>query len=609
MAKVRILDDTVVNQIAAGEVVERPSSVVKELVENAIDAGASDVKVVLANGGRSGIEVIDNGAGMAKEDALLAIERFGTSKIRETEDLTHIATLGFRGEALPSIASVSRFGLHSREAEDQSGFGVAIRIEGGKLRNVEEQSLPTGTKVEVKNLFFNVPARKKFLRAENTETGQVKAIVADFAIAYPAIRFSLVVDGREVQSYPAAADFAARIKQLKIAGSKPIIGEESLELEGASASFLYALCQPVECVSSSARLRLLVNGRSVRDSLLLKAVRDGYGTFLRPGKYPTGVIALTLPSEEIDVNVHPQKTEVRFRSPSGVFRALSLVVNRAIEGVSLSPEQSKGSYSPRTWDLASTEVASQTAREQGAGLRELRRYPYPDTRPAEQPEFGFVPVDISSESPNGAPTAERVTADTVGIQALSSMRYVGQVFELYLLLEGAQRFAMLDMHAAHERVTFFRIKQQFLQGQVAAQTMLIPETIILAPDRIESVRRGISALAKLGVECDVFGNDALVVRSLPAALGAVSAKALFDDLMAMPEWADWEQVLDKRLDEVLSRIACHGSVRSGRVLKEQEVYALLSALEEVEAAAFCPHGRPIVKFFSESDLEQMFGRA
>lgn len=587
MSTIRILDDKVVNQIAAGEVVERPASVVKELVENSIDARATEITVAIANGGRTSIEVLDNGCGMSKDDALLAVERFGTSKIRSTDDLQEIATHGFRGEALPSIASVSKFRLFSAT---ESGEGVQISIDGGTIRDVREASLQPGTRIVVQQLFFNVPARRKFLRTENTEAALVRTLMHDFALAYPLLRFRLVVDGAQSTDFAPVESFFARAKLLESAGERPLVDEEVLTIASGAVTARIYLSQPVECVSGSSRLRLIVNRRVVRDKLLLKAVRDGYGNFLRPGRYPVGAVMLEMPPSEIDVNVHPQKTEIRFRRPEVVFAVVNKVISRALGGF------------PKPNPVALDEL-------RGNGFEQ-----------AEETETQTGPGALHSPTALQNPAARQLDIGSLGASrpmllrstserlALHLFRFVGQIFHCYLLLEGEGRVALVDMHAAHERVMFFRLKCQLRAGTIHSQVLLLPETVSLAPDRMDRFEQFQPVLERLGIDADRISETQIVVRALPALLSRISAAAIFAELSTLSEWSSWGDGVEHLWDLVIARLACHRSVRSGRDLEPREVYELLESLDEAETSGFCPHGRPIVTWLRQADLEAMFGR-
>lgn len=588
--RIRVLEDSVVNKIAAGEVVERPSSVVKELVENSIDAGADNLTVSVTNGGKSSIEVTDNGCGMERDDALLAIERFATSKLNSADDLISIATLGFRGEALPSIAAVSKFSLSTSTGE---GPGTVIRIDGGKLQDVSAKALPKGTRIEVRSLFYNVPARRNFLRSERTEIGLIKAFLIDASAAYPHVRLRLVSDGEEVLNLASASDFAERLLGLQLAGRSPLVCKEELITPSGHYQAEGVLSQPIEAVIGGGKLRLIVNGRSVRDRILLRALRDGYGHFLKADRYPAGILRLKIPPGDLDVNVHPQKAEVRFRDTDKVFAVVRRAIQNAITGSKI-PMPHSFSSGP-TWREGEKYDGSFQS-----------RVIFPEAR-----SEGLVGrFEISSG--NGS---ERISGNSFAQQSeeklrplLSSMRFVGQIFECYLLMEGEDRFAIVDMHAAHERITFARLKAQFLSGQKNSQLLLVPEVIRVPLELFDRVKESLAVLERLGFDCGVFGEDALLIRGVPVILAHVSATRLFDDLLSVPEWTEWATEIDSRWDSVLMRMACHGSVRSGRILERDEVYALLCDLQEVEAGAFCPHGRPVAKILSRYELECMFGR-
>lgn len=573
--RVRILDDLVVNQIAAGEVVERPASVVKELIENSVDAEASEITVVIANGGRAAIEVLDNGCGMNREDALLAVERFGTSKIREAADLQAVRTHGFRGEALPSIASVSRFTLATCPGEE-NGRGTLLELAGGKLeRVIDGVPMPRGTRVAAKNLFYNVPARRKFLRSEAAEEGGVKAVIADYALAYPGLRLVLNSDGREVLAYAPAQDFFDRVRQCRIIPGTPVIADKAIFGATGKIRVVAALSLPADCVSGNSRLRLIVNNRAVRDRLLLKAVRDGYGNFLKPGKHPAGVVKIELPASEIDVNVHPQKTEVRFREPSFVFAVVRSSISQALGGT--AADVSNGV------DAAPLEEAS-SPRNETSGI-------FGATASSRQSDF----------------FAQTAAAGAVENETLP-LRYLGQIFGLYLLFLREEELVIIDMHAAHERITYHRLHTEYYAGSIVRQSLLVPEVVEVPPERISEFEQAKEPLLRLGIECEDFGENAIIVRALPAALGNISARAVFEDLFSLNEWADWAGDVRNKEDALLARLACHGSVRAGRILKEDEARELVRSLERAETSGLCPHGRPVTLVISSAELAGMFDR-
>ncbi len=621
--KVRILDDVVVNQIAAGEVVERPSSVVKELIENSIDAGATEISIAVTNGGKTSIEISDNGCGMSRENALFAVERFGTSKIQTVGDLERIASHGFRGEALPSIASVSRFSLETKPWGDDSS-GTEILIDGGKLIEARTKPIAPGTRITVRNLFYNVPARKKFLRSENTEEGLIRSLLIDFASAYPHLRLRFASDGVERSVLLPGENFFVKAKELKIAGEKPILVDYQQATAAGPVVVHAVLSQPIECVSQSGRLRLLVNRRSVRDKLLLKAIRDGYGAYLRPGRYPMGVISIELPPEDVDVNVHPQKTEVRFRRPEVIFQTIVGGLKSALGASSaLSPAALHSSNSdsigyqrpPINSGSFTSEVRffSGDAESTPSNAETITLFSRPPILLSPRSDHAEVGVPSSQElraSQNSqyAVIPSSQTGARGNEKSIRHMRFVGQVLACYLIFEGGESVAIMDMHAAHERVMFFRLKQQFVGGNIHSQQLLIPEVVELGGSVCEFVEKNLESLQKIGFELDRLNAGAVSLRALPSMLSAGSGRALLHDLLSEPDFTDWLTVLGERVDAVLARMACHRSVRSGRILNGEEAYALVEALDDAEISGLCPHGRPTVRFLSKNDFEEMFGR-
>lgn len=567
MRRVKILDETLANQIAAGEVVERPSSVVKELVENALDARARQISVTLSNGGTTAIEVLDDGVGMSRDDALLAIQRFGTSKIENVEELQNISSLGFRGEALPSIASVSHFSLQTRSTADTSSeTGVEIRLTGGEQAEVIERDLPQGTRVRVQKLFFNTPARKRFLRTERTEASAIKGLLTDFSLAYPECRFILRSDGKEILNFSPVASSTQRIQQLQLAGESPLSISQSIETEHGSYILEGLLSQPIEAAQNASKLHFIVNGRIVRDKLLLRAIKDAYGIYLKGGQYPKGALIVSVPYAELDVNVHPQKAEVRFAHPEHLFRLVSRGIRAALS--------SKASV-----------------------------------RPDRQPQESFSAPDrrteVVWEVAEPAPAANPPPQHLSILPERTRKRFVGQIFSCYLIFEDGERLAFVDMHAAHERVRFFELKSAYLNlRQPSVQQLLVPEVLDDTPD--------VSLLRKLGFDIEIFGDGSVVVRGVPAFLTGVSPKRLFGEQSDIRHFEDGLRdntaALEQSVDSVIARLACHSSIRSGRELEPEEAYKLLDALEEAESSGYCPHGRPIIRYFNKAEVEAFFGR-
>ena len=615
-SRVKILSDQVANQIAAGEVVERPASVVKEIIENSIDAGSTEITLIIANGGKTAISVIDNGCGMDREDALLAIERFGTSKISELSDLDNVNSLGFRGEALPSIASVSRFYIQTSTVQSSypdanQDSGTALFIEGGKLRDVRPVSKTRGTIIEVKNLFFNAPARRKFLRSELTEKGLIKAIFIDLALTRPDIHFRFVSDGMEEICLPPSSDLFLRAADLQL------IQPNSLRIATPKhmSHYLFAvLSQPAEAITSSAKMRLIVNGRAIRDNLLLKAIREGYGNFLKTGYFPSGVIDLRLPPSDIDVNVHPRKTEVRFRKANEVFALIS--------GTIRDEFAKKNSQSIRPIDIARIDSQTFDIFDNRQSIQSSINFPSAASSPCDylekvlsvnetQPPFNkdekteCVSTPVGSLPPQTTPTP--ITAPTSF--SLTQSRFVGQVFNCYLIFDTQQELVVVDMHAAHERIMYYTIKSRLFNGQpLPSQLLVSPQLFDIEEDKIEAFERSLPALQQLGFDCERFGPTSLLIRGFPVMLQRSAPEALLRELTSLPFWDDWSATLKNRLDEVVARLACHASVRSGRTLERDEVYQLIATLEQVESSGLCPHGRPVLIRISKSKLESFFAR-
>lgn len=588
--RVQILDSTVVDQIAAGEVVERPASVVKELVENALDAAASEITVVIVAGGKMSIEVIDNGHGMTREDALVAVQRFGTSKIQSTSDLLNLASLGFRGEALPSIASISQFRLSS--CTQNSAVGVELEIAGGELQKVKDAKHPVGTRVSVQHLFYNVPARRRFLKTDRTEIGSIRAVLGDIAVAVPHVRIRLVSDGAELAAYPTASSFFERAKSVALFSGTAIEVNKHISGTLGDVSVVAYLSEPLQAVAHPGKLRLIINGRVVRDRLLLKATREGFGNFLKPGRYPAGCLSLQVPPLEVDVNVHPQKSEVRFRNPQLVFQTVRTAVAEACQG--------------RGPQVLTAEAQYQNIPNSLEFRQSFAGYASSKTTPADvAPQISFFEQASSAADVSSIDAAEGKSPRR---EALSTCRYLGQVFHCYLLFEGTSSLYLLDMHAAHERVTHNRLWQQFRDGTVSKQQLLLAEIIPVPPEWLERAEDVRKILTQVGFDCDLLDDESFIVRAVPSVLSGVSVQALVNDIFAAPLWMNIESAMQNRVDAVIARLACHGSIRKGRELEKDEVFALVESLEEAENSAYCPHGRPVVCSLSTSELEFMFGR-
>ncbi len=573
---IRLLPETTANRIAAGEVVERPAAVVKELVENALDAGARHIRVSLEQGGIGRVLVEDDGIGMGPEDLALAVERHATSKLPEEAMLFAIGTLGFRGEALPSIGAVARLSITSRP---RAGEAHRITVEGGRKSAVAPASGAMGTRVEVNDLFFATPARRKFLRSPRGEGDAALDALRRLALAWPEVGFEATLDGRAVLALaPAArearirdllgADFAAAA--LPITGGAPGV----LELSGLAGG-------PAFTRATAMEQHLVVNRRPVRDPLLRAALRVAYREVMTPGRHPVAAIFLDLPAAEVDVNVHPMKTELRFRDAAGVRGAVISALRRALgHGVGQVSGGSMGYAGPARLSFA------------------------PPPRP--EPARGFaeapLPLAFATPAPAAAPPLAPVPAEHPLGRALA------QVLETYILAEAPDgALILVDQHAAHERLTHERLAEEMRAGAVRAQPLLIPAVVELPG--AAALAEAAPELAKLGLELEGFGPGAVIVRALPALLGAPDPAPLLRDLAEELTESGEGTALALRLDAAIARLACHGSIRAGRRLTPAEMDALLRAMERTPRAATCSHGRPTYLRLGASEFARLFGRS
>ncbi len=592
---IRRLPETVVNRIAAGEVVERPASAVKELVENAIDAGARRIDVTVRDGGRTLIAVADDGRGMTADELDLAVERHATSKL-PGDDLWRIASLGFRGEALPSIGAVSRLAITSRAAGTDSAWTIAV--EGGRKDPVRPAAHPAGTRVEVRDLFFATPARLKFLKAPRTEQGHAVDVVNRLAMAHPAIGFTLGDGTRSLVTLPAAQGhlLTARLDRLGAVMGRDFADNAltiAAEREGLRLSGHAGL--PTLNRGTAAMQFLFVNGRPVRDRLLFGAVRGAYAEFLAADRHPMVALFLEVPAEAVDVNVHPAKTEVRFREPGlvrglivGALRhALAEAGHRAATTVAHLALGAARTVPAAPWGHGGT--GSSTVPRGLAEAAAAYHAPLPDL-----------------EAPPGAPPAAEPEADDPSHYPLGTAR--AQVHETYIVAQSADGIVIVDQHAAHERLVQERLKAALADGGVARQGLLIPEVVELDEAAAGRLAERAAEFAELGLALEPFGTGAVVVREVPALLGEVDVPGLVRDLADDLAAYDEALSLKDRLAEVCATMACHGSVRAGRRLNPAEMNALLRDMEATPHSGQCSHGRPTYVELKLADIEKLFGR-
>ena len=590
---IRQLPPNLVNRIAAGEVVERPASVVKELVENAIDADARRIDVAISGGGLQLIRVVDDGAGMGASDLALAVERHATSKLAG-DDLTSIVTLGFRGEALPSIGAVARLTIQSRA--EGTGEAYEIAVDAGRKSRLKPAALAAGTRIEVRDLFYATPARLKFMKSERVEAAAIGDMVKRLALARPDIAFILTADERTAlrleACQPGLLDHGlARLGRILgadfIEDALPVRAErDKMRLEGFAG--LPTLHRP-----NSLNLYLAVNRRPVRDKLLAGTIRAAYGDLVPSGRYPMLALFLTVPPDEVDVNVHPAKTELRFRDPNAV---RSLIIGALREALGAAGHRATASLSPAALQRMGTPSNAPVhhgAVRRGFGFAEAAQAPLEGfAEPSADIRAGMAPEDhVGTTYPLGAARA--------------------QIDDTFIIAETGDSLVIVDQHAAHERLVYERLKRSYANGGIARQLLLIPEVVELDDWATAILCAAAAELESLGLVIEPFGAAAVLVREVPSLLGTCDVKGLLKDLadeLAEAEDSTRARLLSERLDHVLSTMACHGSVRAGRRLNPQEMNALLRDMEQTPFSGQCNHGRPTYIELKLTDIEKLFSR-
>jgi DNA mismatch repair protein MutL len=600
---IHILPEQVASQIAAGEVVERPASAVKELVENSLDAGAHRIDIAIERGGSTRIAVADDGHGMSHEDAVVALRRHATSKISSAADLAAIRTLGFRGEALASTASVSRMTLRTRRPADP--LGIEIISTAGDIEETGECAIAAGTQIEVRDLFFNTPARLKFLKTVPTEQSAVAAAIQRLALMNYQIAFSLCADGRTLFEWPRAASSLERVRQ--VLGTN--LAAQMLAFEAAgNAIRVHGLATMSQESFAAPRLVFtFVNGRSVRDKLLTRAVAQAYHGLLPRGRHPAIVLAVELRHEDVDVNVHPMKTEVRFRNSGTVFEtAYRALRNR------LADQSGEGARGPSADVMVPAPQAGALATASGA--------PFRPAAAAQFQNYRSTVLRLIPDAPPVVPTTQRplvlgfarnddaAAVSPTSVPTYSGLRVVGQLFAGYIALESDEGMLLVDQHAAHERVTFEKLRTQLRDGGIQIQAMLTPVTIELNPARAAQIQAAVPHLRAMGFAIEAFGATALLLKGTPAVFGAEGGARLLSDMIESLGESGWRLSGQSAFEELLKQLACHGSVRVGRVLDIAEIHGLLAELDRTEFKTNCPHGRPVHIQFSRGQIERMFRR-
>jgi DNA mismatch repair protein MutL len=663
MGRIHVLPEHVANKIAAGEVVERPASVVKELLENSLDAGSTRVKIQVEAGGKKLIQITDDGCGMVRDDALLAFERHATSKIKNAEDLLKIATLGFRGEALPSIASVSRLRLETRALEQDSG--TIVEIAGGKIFRVDEAGLPAGTSITIRDLFFNTPARKKFLKAESTELSHIASLVTHYALAHPDKHFELHSATNAMLVAPPVASYSDRVYQvfgkevldqlISVAAELPLAhvglpqpppwlrktededGRDARPSIDPGSLRLHGFVSKPEIQKLNRNsIYTFVNGRLIRDRLIQHALTDAYRNILPPTVFPVVLIFLEMPNAEVDVNVHPSKTEVRFRQQTVVHDFLRDSVRAALmkarpvpqfvteirahptASPSLTPGARAASAEVSAWQTISgataPDIFALRAPPQPVIAERLRfaegieveaNAAIPVARFPRQ-TFGGVEVPVSRDG-CAPPIEETEIADDV-VPSLSSLKPIGQLRDSFILAVSPEGLWIIDQHVAHERVLFEKVLRQRAQQQVESQRLLMPIVIELSPAQQAVFEEISDELQKNGFEAEPFGARSIAIKIAPAGLEASAVEQMLHELLEQFAREDQALNLDQIRGRIAASIACHAAIKVNMPLEQNKMEWLLRELAKTECPMSCPHGRPVVLRYSIKDIQKAFKR-
>ncbi|MDE1155620.1 MAG: DNA mismatch repair endonuclease MutL [Acidobacteriaceae bacterium] len=646
MGRIRVLSDQVANQIAAGEVVERPASVVKELLENALDAGATRIRVEVEGGGRKLIRIIDNGHGMSRDDALLAFERHATSKLRSSDDLLSIATLGFRGEALPSIASVARVQLETRAPEDE--VGTVVEIQGGNMTRVEDAGLPAGTTIAVRDLFFNTPARRKFLRSEQTELGHVAALVTHYALAHPEKHFELHSATQALVMAPAVANAGERLFQIfgrdTFDALIPVAAEMDFARAGIPEPPPWKRAEDYEPPApgmvrltgfvSKPELQKLnrnsiyvfANGRLIRDRLILHALTEAYRNIIPPTSFPVVLLFLDLPPQEIDVNVHPAKTEVRFRQGSFVHDFVRDAVRTALMNarpaasffaalhtaptaspslmVDVSPlpgvdqplrEPSAGGLVPESAVVDPEDVASFSL-QQAVASRELPG------------RLGFEGQGMAVGYDAGSVSEAIEGAEQPTLNNLASLKALGQLRDSFILAVNEEGLWIIDQHVAHERVLFEKILRERQVEAVQRQRLLMPVLVELLPEQMVRFAEISEELERNGFEAEPFGPRTLAVKAAPVGLEGKELERMLEEVLGNTEKTAQVENEELRRTRIAASIACHAAIKVNMPLESSKISWLLEELGKTAHPTSCPHGRPIALRYSMKDIQRAFQR-
>lgn len=596
--RIQILPENLANQIAAGEVVERPASVVKELIENSLDASASEVFIEIEKGGKALIRVIDNGYGMKKDDAFLCLERHATSKVSSAEDLFALHTMGFRGEALPAIASVSRLRLTTRSVDEETGW--QIYAEGGTIRQADAVGAAPGTVVEVRNLFFNTPGRRKFLRKDETEFGHIADVVSRLALSRPDIHVRLSHNGRtvmDVYRHNRLEERAAAMLGRNVAADLLMVEADS----GKGEMLVGLLGTPGVSRSTTSTIYTYINGRFVRDRVVQHAILEAYRSLLEKRRYPIAVLFIDMPPETVDVNVHPTKHEVRFRNQQQVHDFIVTALRNRLQQVSFEPARLSGNFQPRVFSPASAGSLPQTPEQQVYRERVQESLAAFNEKVASAPTIAAIST-VKGEI-DGWSSGRQETR-----QLPEGWRLIGQYLNSYLLCQADDELVMIDQHAAHERIGFERLRQQFTTDGIESQALLFPTVLELEHREAAVLTEHLDDFSRFGFEVEAFGGRSFTVKSVPALVTDLDVERLVRDLAAELNEIGRAAQLDNEIERVLAVLACHGMVRANQALSVSEMQQLMYDLADIEFGSCCPHGRPIMHRLTKREIEKLFHR-
>lgn len=624
--KIHILPEALCNQIAAGEVVERPASVVKELVENSLDAGATRIQVEVENGGKRLIRVSDNGCGMQREDAFLCLERHATSKVRAEQDLFRLTTLGFRGEALPSIAAVSRFALRTRVVESLEGWEIIA--EGGTVKRASAAGVPPGTSIEIRNLFFNTPARRKFLRRDETELGHIGETLTRLALSRPEVCFRFVHNDRLLWEVNRQNTLAERVAELL--GRQAVRDMMCLECQGPDGMRLSGLIsRPSLSRAGLGGIFTFINGRFIRDRVVQHGLGDGYRNLLEKGRHPVLVLFLEVDPSQVDVNVHPTKHEVRFRQQASVhdFIVQSLRDNLSAAAPVADAQRDQSPFQmpmrePSPSAIPAIQHKPPTTRRVPSEISQTHA---PVISSVSQPRIKEASVAYSMEQkvlaepeqdvcPSGSELFGTVVEPAPHDQVknsgfFSGLRIIGQYQNSYLVCQSGQDLLLVDQHAAHERIGFERLKQQYLTGSVERQLLLFPMVLEFDFRQGRLVSEHCETLSRFGFELENFGSNAFALKELPRMLREADVERLVRDVIDELSTIGKSQLIEQEFERILLKMACHGMLRANQRLSQEEMQALLADMDETPFISHCPHGRPTFLRWTLGDVERLFKRA